>query len=312
MGTWSCSDSTVPHTGGTFDFPKNSGTTEKEYYIYYTDDNGCSGSTKYTVGTGCTPCQSAFTYSTVSGCLDWSRYDSDGTTVSAETESYTITGESKDCDGNYKEVTFSCAEGPNTLWTADITHTGTSYTAKVYRKMGVYKKYPSGVPASLTNGQGENYPFMPCTTKLTITANAYIVDQNGRPMNQWETSFKPSAYGVKVSTDGIPLDEDVTFNFIISLTAATRSDGSIGSCGATPQGHRQYEGNVMPTITSGSTNGYDTYPASAVPYIYICSDNPSGECPCFPPFEYYSGTLAITQIVTTQTETNKYIINVVV
>ena len=309
MGTWSCSDSTVPHTGGTFNFPKNTGTTEKEYYIYYTDDNGCSGSTKYTVGTGCTPCQSAFTYTTVSGCLDWARYEVNNGIVSAETKSYTITGESKDCNGNYKEVTFSCAEGPNTLWTADITHTGTSYTAKVYRKMGVYKTY-TGMPSNLTNGQGENYSFNVCTNKLTITANAYIVDQDGRQVSEWGSS-NPTAYGVEVYTNGVPLDESATFNFKIDLRGARTSDSSTGAC---PQihGHRQYEGSLVVTVAAGSTTAFDTYPASAVPYLYTCEDNPSGECVCYPPFEYYEDEVAITQILTTQVETNKYIINVVV
>ena len=309
MGTWSCSDSTVPHTGGTFNFPKNTGTTEKEYYIYYTDDNGCSGSTKYTVGTGCTPtCQSAFTYSTVSGCLDWARYEVINGIVSAETKSYTITGESKDCNGNYKEVTFSCAEGPNTLWTADITHTGTSYTAKVYRKMGVYKKY-AGMPSNLTNGQGENYSFNVCTNKLTITVSPNIVDQDGRPIDEWHYD-RPTAYGVKISTGLIPLDEDVTFSFKIDLRSATRSDSSTGVCPQI-QGHRQYEGSLSVVVAANSTEGYDVYPAAGVPWLYTCEDNPSGECVCFPPFEYYEGEVAITQILTTQVETNKYIINVV-
>ena len=302
MGTWSCSDSTVPHTGGTFNFPKNTGTTEKEYYIYYTDDNGCSGSTKYTVGTGCTPtCQSAFTYTTVSGCLDWARYDVNNGIVSAETESYTITGESKDCNGNYKEVTFSCAEGPNTLWTADITHTGTSYTAKVYRKMGVYDKY-AGIPANLTNGQGKNYSFMPCTTKLTITASFYIVDQDERTIDEWGYD-NPTAYGVKISTGLIPLDEDVTFSFKIDTRGARTT--SYHTCGSI--GYMQKEATISMTISAGTTTASDTYPASAVAWMEMTE---SGYHPCYPPFEHYERYVAITQKLTTQAETNKYIIKV--
>jgi hypothetical protein len=303
MGTWSCSDSTVPHTGGTFNFPKNEGTTEKEYYIYYTDDNGCSGSTKYTVGTGCTPCQSAFTYTTVSGCLDWARHEvSSNDIVSAETESYTITGESKDCNGNYKEVTFSCAEGPNTLWTADITHTGTSYTAKVYRKMGVYQTYIGGVPSTLTNGQGENYIFNVCTNKLTITANAYIVDQDGRKISQWG-SDNPTAYGVQVDTNGVPLDESAEFRFKIDTREARTT--SIHSCGSI--GYIQQDATVVVTIAAGSKTASDTYPASAVAWMEVTE---SGYHPCYPPYEYYTRHVAITETLTSQVETTKYIIKV--
>ena len=299
----------INQSTGVASFSANTSTTEdKVYTITYTNDNGCTGSTTYTVKKSPPPtCQSAFTYSTVSGCLDWARYEVINGIVSAETESYTITGESKDCNGNYKEVTFSCAEGPNTLWTADITHTGTSYTAKVYRKMGVYQTYTSGVPANLTNGQGKNYSFMPCTTKLTITASFYIVDQDERQISEWGYD-RPTAYGVKVSTNGVPLDESATFNFKIDLRSARRGDSSTGGC---PQGHHQYEGGISVTIAAGSTTAFDTYPAAGVALIHACEDDPSGECVCFPPFEYYEGQVAITQILTTQTETNKYIIKVV-
>ena len=46
MATWS-SDPIVPHTGGTFDFP--TATTEVVYTINYTDNNGCTATTTYTV-----------------------------------------------------------------------------------------------------------------------------------------------------------------------------------------------------------------------------------------------------------------------
>ncbi len=48
MATWSVTPS-VPHTGNTFNFPENTGTTSKNYTITYVDDNNCSVSTTYTV-----------------------------------------------------------------------------------------------------------------------------------------------------------------------------------------------------------------------------------------------------------------------
>lgn len=48
MATWSVTPS-VPHTGNTFNFPENTGTTNKNYTITYVDDDGCSVSTTYTV-----------------------------------------------------------------------------------------------------------------------------------------------------------------------------------------------------------------------------------------------------------------------
>ena len=294
----------INQSTGVASFSANTSTTEdKVYTITYTNDNGCTGSTTYTVKKSPPPtCQSAFTYSTVSGCLDWARYEVMNGIVSAETESYTITGESKDCNGNYKEVTFSCAEGPNTLWTADITHTGTSYTAKVYRKMGVYKKY-AGMPSNLTNGQGENYSFNVCTNKLTITVSPNIIDQDGRPIDEWHYD-KPTAYGAKISTGLIPLDEDVTFSFKIDTRGArTTSSHSCGSIG-----HIQQDATISMTISAGSTTASYTYPASAVAWMERTS---SGYYPCYPPFDHYEEIVAITQILTTQAETNKYIIKVV-
>lgn len=57
MATWE-SNPSVPHTGGTFTFPENTGTTAKVYTITYTDDDGCTAQTTYTVQTGstCQPC----------------------------------------------------------------------------------------------------------------------------------------------------------------------------------------------------------------------------------------------------------------
>ena len=293
----------INQSTGVASFSANTSTTEdKVYTITYTNDNGCTGSTTYTVKKSPPPtCQSAFTYSTVSGCLDWARYEVINGIVSAETESYTITGESKDCNGNYKEVTFSCAEGPNTLWTADITHTGTSYTAKVYRKMGVYGKY-AGIPSNLTNGQGKNYNFIVCTNKLTITVNPYIIDQDGRQIHEWHYD-NPTAYGVKISTGLIPLDEDVTFNFKIDTRGARAT--SHHGCGSI--GYIQPDATVSVTISAGSTTASDTYPASAVAWMEMTE---SGYHPCYPPFEHYESYVAITQKLTTQAETNKYIIKV--
>lgn len=295
-------DATIT-SSGVATFPKNTGTSGITYTITYEDANGCTANTTYTIPK-CVDCQSAFTYSTVSGCLDWARKDTDGTTVSAETESYTITGESKDCDGNYKEVTFSCAEGPNTLWTCDVTHTGTSYTAKVYRKMGVYTTY-AGIPATLTNGQGEHYQFNVCTNKLTIYMAPMVVDQDGKSISEWYYD-KPTAYGVLLDSY-IPLDESVTFSFKIT-TRGARTD-SAGSCGAI--GHIQNDATVSVTIPSGSNKAYDTYPASAVAWIEPCDTNPSGFCPCFPPFEYYTDEAGILESLEPKTvETRKYIVKI--
>ena len=58
MATWSVTPSEgVTGTGPSFTFPKNTGATNIEYTITYTDDNGCTGSTKYTVlsGSSCQP-----------------------------------------------------------------------------------------------------------------------------------------------------------------------------------------------------------------------------------------------------------------
>jgi len=57
MATWE-SNPSVPHTGGTFTFPKNTGTTAKVYTITYTDDDGCTAQTTYTIpyGEECQPC----------------------------------------------------------------------------------------------------------------------------------------------------------------------------------------------------------------------------------------------------------------
>lgn len=53
MGTWS-SNPSVPHTGATFNFPANStGANDIVYTITYTDDNGCTASTTYTVQKCC-------------------------------------------------------------------------------------------------------------------------------------------------------------------------------------------------------------------------------------------------------------------
>lgn len=48
MATWNSTPS-VPHTGGTFNFPQNTTNNDIVYTIEYTDDNGCTTSTTYLV-----------------------------------------------------------------------------------------------------------------------------------------------------------------------------------------------------------------------------------------------------------------------
>ena len=48
MATWN-SNPSVPHTGGTFNFPQNTTDNDIVYTISYTDDNGCTTSTTYLV-----------------------------------------------------------------------------------------------------------------------------------------------------------------------------------------------------------------------------------------------------------------------
>lgn len=48
MATWN-SNPSVPHTGGTFNFPQNTTDNDIVYTIEYTDDNGCNTSTTYLV-----------------------------------------------------------------------------------------------------------------------------------------------------------------------------------------------------------------------------------------------------------------------
>ena len=48
MATWNSTPS-VPHTGGTFNFPQNTTDNDIVYTIEYTDDNGCTTSTTYLV-----------------------------------------------------------------------------------------------------------------------------------------------------------------------------------------------------------------------------------------------------------------------
>lgn len=48
MATWN-SNPSVPHTGGTFNFPQNTTNNDIVYTINYTDDNGCTASTTYLV-----------------------------------------------------------------------------------------------------------------------------------------------------------------------------------------------------------------------------------------------------------------------
>jgi len=50
MATWNSTPS-VPHTGGTFNFPQNTTSNDMVYTIKYTDDSGCTASTTYTVPT---------------------------------------------------------------------------------------------------------------------------------------------------------------------------------------------------------------------------------------------------------------------
>ena len=50
MATWNSTPS-VPHTAGTFNFPQNTTSNDMVYTINYTDDNGCTASTTYTVPT---------------------------------------------------------------------------------------------------------------------------------------------------------------------------------------------------------------------------------------------------------------------
>ena len=61
MATWNSTPS-VPHTGGTFNFPQNTTNNDIVYTIKYTDDNGCTASTTYTVP----PCDcSVYEFSTI-------------------------------------------------------------------------------------------------------------------------------------------------------------------------------------------------------------------------------------------------------
>ena len=48
MATWN-SNPSVPHTGGTFNFPQNTTNDDIVYTISYTDDNGCTASKTYLV-----------------------------------------------------------------------------------------------------------------------------------------------------------------------------------------------------------------------------------------------------------------------
>ena len=57
MAKWSINGDASIDSNGVATFPKNTGTTDIEYTITYEDDNGCTGSTTYTVpyGQDCRP-----------------------------------------------------------------------------------------------------------------------------------------------------------------------------------------------------------------------------------------------------------------
>ena len=80
MAEWS-SNPSVPHSGGTFNFPANTTSEDKVYTINYIDDNGCSTSTTYTVQAS--TCLSSFT----------------ATEIESSFCSVTYSARTKDCQG---------------------------------------------------------------------------------------------------------------------------------------------------------------------------------------------------------------------
>ena len=293
---------------GVAKFSANTSNSNSAYTITYTDANGCTASTTYTVS-ACTGCKSAFTYTEVSGCLDYvfERYTSDNK-VLAHTESLVITGVSSNCNGEYSPVTFSCPEyvGPGSLWTASTTHTGTSYTITIYRASGEYNTY-AGMPSSIRNEDNKTYSFTLCTNKLVLFARPYIVDKNDLPISQWSSGYKPDAYGVHLSFN-VPIDESVSFTFKIDTSDARRTASGYGNCPSI--GAKQQYASLSVAISSGQREGYATYPASYVYWEYPCGDNPSGYCQCFPPFEYYDSVSILELYEPSTVETSKYILKI--
>jgi hypothetical protein len=133
MEKWNVSPNDgVSGSGPEFTFPQNTSNVNKEYTVTYTSDEGCTASLIYVVEK-CEPqCQSAFTATLLDdSCkkITWKNsLDGDFTCTSEE---YTITGVCTNCNGEYVDPSITIFP-PIPGWAHTLTHTGTSYTIKIW------------------------------------------------------------------------------------------------------------------------------------------------------------------------------------
>ena len=274
----------INQSTGVASFSANTSTTEdKVYTITYTNDNGCTGSTTYTVKKSPPPtCQSAFTATlTNEGCKNLSFYGTKG--VSAYSEHYVITGESKDCNGNYIAPSYTHFP-PIDTWHRSLSNTGTTYRLELWfegnytQNPGNYNIFPE---IKHPNSEDNKLTFTASVCKPTLEIYSGMFwpeDQQGiydtKYMFKWyysvERRITPNVQNLRcnvamyVGVDGGPYDPSCP-------------------CASSPQGtwnHRCFDG------TQYIDSDYKEFecPASAVPWV--CNDQKDQPDVCYPATAY--------------------------
>jgi hypothetical protein len=150
MATWS-SNPSVPHTGGTFEFPKNTGSNSISYTISYTSDTNCTASTICVVpaGESCQPKKCNCDDFTFTGNIEIP-YDG-GTGILIGT--YTVPDK---CDGTITANTSS------EDWVTNISCSNGNVNANVSKHTG---ELPRNSTITLSTSDG-------CTLTATVTQKA--------------------------------------------------------------------------------------------------------------------------------------------
>ena len=225
-------------------------------------------------------CQSAFTATlTNEGCKNLSFYGTKG--VSAYSEHYVITGESKDCNGNYIAPSYTHFP-PIATWHRSLSNTGTTYRLELWfegdytQNPGNYNIYPE---IKHPNSEDNKLTFAAsvCKPTLKIYSGMYWPeDQQGiydtKYMFKWYYSVER---GITPNVQSL--------NCKVAMSVDVVGSGSYdASCPCASSAHGAWKHTCF-NGTYYIDSGYKEFecPASAVPWV--CKDQPAV---CYPATAY--------------------------
>lgn len=215
METWNCTPD-VPHTGGTFNFPSNTTSQPIVYTVTYTNNDGCTAQTTYTLP-NCQPASSAFTAEVVEECVNYNVEGTNNGYLSGHSDIITITGVCSNNNGEWAGMPYVNNPGSYDFgpWSVvSSSHTGTEYEIKLKYQLPYDDNEFNFTLLHPTNfyvpGGTKDITLKIC--KPHITVNLRTANENGASdFEQGHTSFGFEAF---FSISGFETKERLSFGGI--------------------------------------------------------------------------------------------------